>query len=168
MKINLNGTTEPLRFVTLFLNCCRHAFRPEQMLCVLQSSPCLFYFTFTGYLAVRVNSGITVHLYFLAKFLHGYLTAPQIPNNRQSPSFRIMPSSPDVTEHQWEQKETCKTCTSLFQLFPKDNNPSHQHQLNEKRFHKSFCDRYILHYVVHIVKIFYKKKNLDRKIGSCT
>ena len=32
MKINLNGTTEPLTFVTLFLNQCGHTFWPEQML----------------------------------------------------------------------------------------------------------------------------------------
>lgn len=37
------------------------------------------------------------------------------------PSFRILS---DATEHQQEQKEKPKTCTSLVQVFLKDNHSS--------------------------------------------
>lgn len=77
-------------------------------------SPCLFCFTFIGYLAVKSkqwNNNLSV---FLAKFLHGYLTVPEILNNRQNP-FRIMPSFPGATEHQQEQ---CQQMQNLYSTDP--------------------------------------------------
>lgn len=85
-KFNVNRITEPYWYTVL--DSLRSPFGSPQMLWAVQITPCLFYFN--GHLAVRVKSGIIVHLHSHAKFLRDFLSVPQIPNNRESPSFRVM------------------------------------------------------------------------------
>ena len=112
-----------------------------------------------------LNSGIAVHLHFLAKFLHAFLTGPQGPK-----SFiqnYVCPSFSDAIEHQQEQKEKCETCTSLPQVFLKDNNSSPSAATKLETISQVILQQ--VHFVLsraHCLNHFIE--SLDRKIGSCT
>ena len=123
MKINLNGASDPLRFVTLFSNhvdtysglnrCCEYfGFLPVYSVLLLLVIQLL-----------RVNSRVTISMYSRPSFSmvsSQYLRYLTI--DRVLLELCLISQMPQGTNKNSSTK--CKTYTPLLQLFLKDNNSS--------------------------------------------